>query len=81
MPEIAQEITIWVEEKQKFDTLDSLNADLTECYLDLDSARDVESEDLHSKIKELKKAIREVSHDIDIMYGQYGSLFRLATSI
>ncbi|XP_075241161.1 cytosolic purine 5'-nucleotidase-like isoform X2 [Convolutriloba macropyga] len=76
VPEIAQEITIWVEEKQKFDTLDSLNADLTECYLDLDSARDVESEDLHSKIKELKKAIREVSHDIDIMYGQYGSLFR-----
>jgi len=76
VPEIAQEITIWVEEKLKFDQLDSLNSDLTECYLDLDSERDVESESLHAKIKELKKSIREVSHEIDVMYGQFGSLFR-----
>ena len=76
VPEIAQEITIWVEEKKKFDQLDMLNSELTDCYLDLDSAKDVDSEDLNVKIKELKKSMREVSHDIDIMYGKFGSLFR-----
>ena len=76
VPELAHEIDIWVEEKGMFDKLDKLNSDLMECYLDLDSARDIDSDDLQNHIKHLHKQLREANHEIDSLYGMFGSLFR-----
>ena len=77
VPELAHEIDIWVEEKVMFDKVDKLNADLMECYLDLDSERDIDSDDLQCHIKDLQRQLRDANHEIDSLYGMFGSLFRL----
>ena len=60
-----------------FDKVDKLNSDLMECYLDLDSERDIDSDDLQCHIKDLQRQLRDANHEIDSLYGMFGSLFRL----
>eukprot|EP00794_Sanderia_malayensis_P011118 gene11118-12288_t len=71
IPELISELDVWTQKQDKFDKIKSLEITLADVYKDLDS-NTMEKPD----IRGLVKSIREVTHSMELCYGQLGSLFR-----
>lgn len=71
VPELAQELDVWTMKQGKFDRLKNLEVQLADTYKDLDS-KNMDKID----ITQIRKNIMEVVHDMEMCYGQLGSLFR-----
>lgn len=71
IPELITELDVWTKKQDKFDKLKQLEITLADIYKNLDS-NTMERPDISS----ITKAIREVTHGMELCYGQLGSLFR-----
>lgn len=71
VPELQREVHVWTSKWQLFNRLQELDIQLGDTYKDLDSSCKDEPD-----ISELRMAIREVSHELDMSYGILGSTFR-----
>ncbi|NWJ06102.1 5NTC nucleotidase, partial [Crypturellus undulatus] len=71
VPELARELHVWTEKSELFEELRRLELLLAERYQDLDSSSS-ERPDIGS----VKHQIQRVAHEMDLSYGQLGSLFR-----
>ncbi|XP_078668539.1 cytosolic purine 5'-nucleotidase-like isoform X3 [Branchiostoma floridae x Branchiostoma belcheri] len=71
VPELAQELHVWTDKQDLFSRLQNFDKLLADVYRELDS-RHKEIPDISS----LQKAIKEVTHEMDMSYGMMGSLFR-----
>lgn len=71
IPELKQELKVWIEKKTLFYELGSLDIKCAEIYKNLDSSTKEKPD-----IGELKQALRRVTHEMDMSYGLLGSLFR-----
>ncbi|XP_022097681.1 cytosolic purine 5'-nucleotidase-like isoform X2 [Acanthaster planci] len=71
VPEIAQELTVWTEKRALFEKLEELDSILADQYKELDS-----STELVPDISKVRKAIQQVTHEMDMCHGKLGSLFR-----
>lgn len=71
IPELKQELMVWIEKKALFYELGNLDVKLSEIYKNLDSSTQEKPD-----IGELRQALRKVTHEMDMSYGLLGSLFR-----
>ncbi|XP_064599743.1 cytosolic purine 5'-nucleotidase-like [Liolophura sinensis] len=71
VPELAQELAVWTEKQNLFAELEQLDCQLGEIYKNLDSSCAKKP-----NIKNIQKAIADVSHEMDMSYGVLGSVFR-----
>ncbi|XP_022919856.1 cytosolic purine 5'-nucleotidase isoform X2 [Onthophagus taurus] len=71
IPELVRELHVWTDKCQLFDELQSLDVKLGEMYKNLDSSTREKPD-----ISQLRAAIRDVTHKMDMSYGMMGSLFR-----
>ncbi|XP_035672038.1 cytosolic purine 5'-nucleotidase-like isoform X5 [Branchiostoma floridae] len=71
VPELAQELHVWTDKQDLFSRLQNFDKLLADVYKELDSR----SKDIPD-ISSLQKAIKEVTHEMDMSYGMMGSLFR-----
>ncbi|ESN95327.1 hypothetical protein HELRODRAFT_86766, partial [Helobdella robusta] len=71
IPELYQELHVWTHKRTLFNRLQNLDVLLSDKYKNLDSASCIKPD-----ITVLQEAIREVTHEMDLSYGIYGSLFR-----
>ncbi|XP_066278220.1 cytosolic purine 5'-nucleotidase-like isoform X3 [Branchiostoma lanceolatum] len=71
VPELAQELHVWTDKQDLFSRLQNFDKLLADVYRELDS-RHKEIPDISS----LQKAIKQVTHEMDMSYGMMGSLFR-----
>ena len=71
VPELNQELDVWTARHDKFEKLKGLEIALSDVYKDLDS-NCKEKPDITS----IRRAIKEVTHSMEMCYGQLGSLFR-----
>jgi len=71
VPELAQELDVWTMKHDKFEDLKKLEIQLADTYKDLDS-KNMD----HIDITALRKSIKEIVHEMEMCYGQLGSLFR-----
>ncbi|XP_071793099.1 cytosolic purine 5'-nucleotidase-like isoform X1 [Asterias amurensis] len=71
IPEIAQELTVWTEKRTLFEKLEDLDSALADQYKNLDS-----STEMVPDISKVRKAIQQVTHEMDMCHGKLGSLFR-----
>eukprot|EP00058_Branchiostoma_floridae_P023526 XP_002609016.1 hypothetical protein BRAFLDRAFT_114849 [Branchiostoma floridae] len=71
VPELAQELHVWTDKQDLFSRLQNFDKLLADVYRELDSR----SKDIPD-ISSLQKAIKEVTHEMDMSYGMMGSLFR-----
>lgn len=71
VPELAQELDVWTMRQDKFDRLRDLEIQLANTYKDQDS-KNMDKID----ITPIRKNIMEVVHEMEMCYGQLGSLFR-----
>ncbi|VEN39271.1 unnamed protein product [Callosobruchus maculatus] len=71
IPELVRELHVWTDKCQLFNELQNLDIKLGEMYKNLDSSTKEKPD-----ISNLRAAIREVTHKMDMAYGMMGSLFR-----
>ncbi|XP_072027120.1 cytosolic purine 5'-nucleotidase-like isoform X2 [Amphiura filiformis] len=71
VPEVAQDLLVWTEKQSLFEKLEDLDAALADKYKYLDSSTDVIPD-----ISKVRKAIQQVTHEMDMCHGKLGSLFR-----
>ncbi|CAH2008768.1 unnamed protein product [Acanthoscelides obtectus] len=71
IPELVRELHVWTDKCQLFNELQNLDIRLGEMYKNLDSSTKEKPD-----ISNLRAAIREVTHKMDMAYGMMGSLFR-----
>ncbi|XP_070540227.1 cytosolic purine 5'-nucleotidase-like isoform X2 [Ptychodera flava] len=71
VPELARELQVWTEKRDLFATLQSLDSKLADLYKNLDSTSDVRPD-----ISSIKKDIQDAVHEMDMVHGLLGSLFR-----
>ncbi|XP_071747848.1 cytosolic purine 5'-nucleotidase isoform X2 [Lepeophtheirus salmonis] len=71
VPELDHELHVWTDKRQLFDKLASLDAQLADLYLDLDS-----SAKLKPDISKIRSSMQDAIYEMDISYGLLGSLFR-----
>ncbi|XP_055300757.1 cytosolic purine 5'-nucleotidase isoform X2 [Sitodiplosis mosellana] len=71
VPELTQELHVWVDKCQFFAELQNLDVILGDMYKNLDSST-YEKPD----ISKVRASIRDVTHKMDLSYGMMGSLFR-----
>ncbi|CAG2243603.1 E3.1.3.5 [Mytilus edulis] len=71
VPEMAQELKVWTEQKSLFDQIETLECEMADSFRNLDSStRDVPD------ISKYKKEMMETVHKLDLSYGMLGSIFR-----
>ncbi|KAK7479269.1 hypothetical protein BaRGS_00029517, partial [Batillaria attramentaria] len=71
VPELTQELAVWTEKNDLFSKLEEFDIYIGELYKNLDSSSKVKPD-----IGKIQKAIRDVTHEMDMAYGMLGSLFR-----
>jgi len=71
VPELIQELHVWTDKCQLYDRLQDLDVSLGNLYKNLDSSAKVKPD-----ISNVRLAMREVTHEMDLSYGIMGSLFR-----
>ncbi|XP_066922410.1 cytosolic purine 5'-nucleotidase-like isoform X2 [Clytia hemisphaerica] len=71
VPELVQELDVWTEKRDMFDRIKDLQTELSEKYKDLDSNTTDKIDITH-----VRKNIKKVVHEMEMCYGQLGSLFR-----
>ncbi|XP_070501760.1 cytosolic purine 5'-nucleotidase isoform X2 [Chironomus tepperi] len=71
VPELHDELHVWTDKCQLFYELQQLDVKLGEIYKHLDSSTKEKPD-----ISTLRNKIREVTHEMDMSYGMFGSLFR-----
>ncbi|KAL8607087.1 hypothetical protein ACOMHN_008673 [Nucella lapillus] len=71
VPELAQELTVWTEKKELFAHLEDFDVYISDLYKNLDSSSKEKPD-----ISKIQRAIRDVTHEMDMAYGMLGSLFR-----
>ncbi|CAM1317234.1 NT5C2 (predicted) [Pycnogonum litorale] len=71
VPELKRELHVWTAKCDLFHQLQQLDIDLAEIYKNLDSSS-CEQPD----ISNVRKRINEVTHNMDLSYGNLGSLLR-----
>ncbi|XP_052098622.1 cytosolic purine 5'-nucleotidase-like [Mytilus californianus] len=71
VPELAHELRVWTEKQDFFTQLEDFDANIGEIYRNLDSSSKTKPD-----ISNIQKAIRDVTHHMDMAYGMLGSLFR-----
>ncbi|XP_018318589.1 cytosolic purine 5'-nucleotidase isoform X2 [Agrilus planipennis] len=71
VPELVRELRVWTDKCQLFEELQKLDIKLGEMYKNLDSSTHYKPD-----ISNLRNAIRDVTHKMDMSYGMMGSLFR-----
>lgn len=71
VPELAHELRVWTEKQSLFTELEELDIRIGEVYRHLDSTAEVKP-----NIKNIQRAVREVTHKMDMAYGMLGSVFR-----
>jgi len=71
VPELNQELHVWIERQPLMSRLDELDAMLGDIFMNLDSSS-LEKPD----ISKVQMTIRDVAHRMDQNYGMLGSLFR-----
>jgi 5'-nucleotidase len=71
VPELQREVHVWTNKCELFNRLQDLDVQLGDTYKEMDSSCK-ETPD----ISQLRTAIREVSHELDMSYGILGSTFR-----
>ncbi len=71
VPELITELDVWTKRQDKFDKIKALEITLADTYKNLDSNASDKPD-----ISSLTKAIKEVTHSMEMCYGQMGSLFR-----
>ncbi|XP_076461422.1 cytosolic purine 5'-nucleotidase-like isoform X2 [Babylonia areolata] len=71
VPELAQELSVWTEKNDLFARLEDFDVYISELYRNLDSSSKQKPD-----IGSVQKAIRDVTHEMDMAYGMLGSLFR-----
>jgi len=71
VPELSQELHVWIERQPLMSRLDELDAALGDIFMNLDSSS-LEKPD----ISKVQQTIRDVAHRMDQNYGMLGSLFR-----
>ncbi|GIY73039.1 hypothetical protein CEXT_43121, partial [Caerostris extrusa] len=71
VPELQREVHVWTNKCDLFNRLQDLDVQLGDTYKEMDSScKDIPD------ISQLRTAIREVSHELDMSYGILGSTFR-----
>ncbi|XP_052100993.1 cytosolic purine 5'-nucleotidase-like isoform X1 [Mytilus californianus] len=71
VPEMAQELKVWTEQKSLFDQIENLECEMADSFRDLDSStREIPD------ISKYKKEMMETVHKLDLSYGMLGSIFR-----
>ncbi|KAF8790224.1 Cytosolic purine 5'-nucleotidase like protein [Argiope bruennichi] len=71
VPELQREVHVWTKKCDLFHRLQDLDIQLGDTYKEMDSScKEIPD------ISELRTAIREVSHELDMSYGILGSTFR-----
>ncbi|MFH4974560.1 hypothetical protein AB6A40_001269 [Gnathostoma spinigerum] len=71
IPELNQELSVWIERRPLFVQLEKLDAQLAKMY------KDIESHTRHrAAIANILESIRKLTHEMDSEYGMLGSLFR-----
>ncbi|CAG2224353.1 E3.1.3.5 [Mytilus edulis] len=75
VPELAHELRVWTEKQDFFTQLEDFDANIGEIYRNLDSSSNKKPD-----ISNIQKAIRDVTHHMDMAYGMLGSLFRSGPS-
>ncbi|KHJ48272.1 HAD superfamily hydrolase, 5'-nucleotidase [Trichuris suis] len=71
VPELLHELQIWTERKGLFLRLQKLDVALGSVFKNMDS-----SSDQPPDIRKIRQDIRKVTHEMDMCYGIFGSLFR-----
>lgn len=71
VPELNRELHVWTDKHRLFDQLQGLDVQLGETYKNLDSSTSEKPD-----ITQIRRAMQEVIHDMDMSYGLLGSLFR-----
>jgi len=71
VPELSRELHVWTDKHKLFDQLQGLDVQLGELYRNLDSSTSVKPD-----ISNIRTAMQEVIHEMDMSYGMLGSLFR-----
>lgn len=71
VPELHDELHVWTDKCLLFYELQQLDVKLGEIYKNLDSSTKEKPD-----ISALRNHIREVTHEMDMSYGMFGSLFR-----
>ncbi|XP_059099517.1 cytosolic purine 5'-nucleotidase-like isoform X1 [Tigriopus californicus] len=71
VPELNSELHVWTDKNKLFDQLQGLDVQLGELYKNLDSAASEKPD-----ISNVRQAMQEVIHEMDMSYGLLGSLFR-----
>ncbi|KAK2714156.1 cytosolic purine 5'-nucleotidase-like isoform X2 [Artemia franciscana] len=71
VPELNSELHVWTGKRDLFQKLQVLDVKLGEAYKHLDSSTKVKPD-----ISNVRTAIRDVTHEMDMAYGMLGSLFR-----
>lgn len=71
VPELVRELHVWTDKCQLFNELQSLDVKLGDMYKNLDSSTKIKPD-----ISNIRLAIRDVTHKMDMAYGMMGSLFR-----
>eukprot|EP00095_Tigriopus_kingsejongensis_P004821 maker-scaffold769_size100554-snap-gene-0.20 protein:Tk04821 transcript:maker-scaffold769_size100554-snap-gene-0.20-mRNA-1 annotation:"hypothetical protein TcasGA2_TC002083" len=71
VPELNTELHVWTDKRKLFDQLQGLDVQLGELYKNLDSSASEKPD-----ISNVRQAMQEVIHEMDMSYGLLGSLFR-----
>uniref|UniRef100_A0A5S6PZS0 Cytosolic purine 5'-nucleotidase n=1 Tax=Trichuris muris TaxID=70415 RepID=A0A5S6PZS0_TRIMR len=71
VPELLHELQIWTERKGLFSRLQRLDVSLGSVFKNMDS-----SSDQPPDIRKIRLDIRKITHEMDMCYGIFGSLFR-----
>lgn len=71
VPELQHELDIWVNKRSLFETLNTLDQELGDLYLHMDSSSRNKPD-----ISVLRNRIRQTIHELDMSYGILGSIFR-----
>lgn len=71
VPELQNELDIWMNKRALFERLTELDVQLGDMYINMDSSSRNKPD-----ISQLRSRIRETIHELDMSYGILGSIFR-----
>ncbi|XP_037091674.1 cytosolic purine 5'-nucleotidase-like isoform X2 [Pollicipes pollicipes] len=71
VPELTQELSVWTQKCQLFDRLQTLDVKLGTLYKNMDSSTKEKPD-----IRDVREAIKGITHEMDMSYGLLGSVFR-----
>ncbi|KAL5021491.1 hypothetical protein ScPMuIL_000646 [Solemya velum] len=71
VPELAQELLVWTDQRALFNHIETLESEMGKVYRNLDS-----SSRERPDIGQIQRAMMDVVHKLDLSYGMMGSLFR-----